>query len=79
MTDTTSYALPLMTVPRAHAKTITIALRNHALTLPDDHADGWVLFGLTLLTLPATIYSLMQIWGHVSSGALDHAIRAFLP
>ena len=79
MTDTTSYALPLMTVPRAHAKTITTPRRNHALTIPEDHADGRVLFGLTLLTLPAVFYSLTQMWSLVSSGALDDAVRIFLP
>ena len=79
MTDTTSYALPLMTVPRAHAKTITALHYDHVLTLPDDRSGGWLLFGLSLLTIPATLYSLTQMWSLISSGSLDHAIRAFVP
>ena len=79
MTDTTSYALPLMTVPRAHTKTITTSRRDHAMTLPEDHSEGRVLLGLTLLTLLTTLYSLAQTWSLNAGSALDHAVRAFLP
>ena len=79
MTDTTSYALPLMTVPRAHAKTITTPRHDHAMILPEDRSEGRVLFGLTLLTLLTTIYSLAQTWSLNAGSTLDHAIRAFLP
>ena len=48
-------------------------------TTPDAGAGNGILFGLAALTVPAVIYSLVQLAGLVGGGTLDHAVRAFLP
>ena len=94
MTETYPYALPLMNVPRATSKNLSnlhssplarpdaprpVRASTLAPSLPDSPADGQILLGLGALLIPVVAYSLLQTGNLISSGALDHAIRAFLP
>ena len=38
-----------------------------------------MLLGMMAATIPAAVYSLVQVWHLVGSGTLHHAIQAFVP
>ncbi len=52
-------------------------------TLPlvpaEDRVTQGMLLGLIAVTIPAAVYSLVQVWNLVGSGTLQHAVQAFVP
>ncbi len=52
-------------------------------TLPlipaEDRVSQGMLLGLIAVTIPAAVYSLVQVWNLVGSGTLHHAVQAFIP
>ena len=49
------------------------------LSLPTEHVSDGILAGLTVLMVPAMVYSFVQLWSLLAGGSLNHAVRAFLP
>ena len=47
--------------------------------LPTEHVSDGILAGLAVLTVPALVYSFVQLWSLLAGGALNQAVRAFLP
>ncbi len=95
MTSLDSSVLPAASAKRANSDTIyrdtPLAVRTPGTTVrplrsslfapvqQDERASDGILIGLAALTLPAVVYSFVQLWSLLAGGSLQHAIRAFLP
>ena len=94
MTEIDSYAPRALSPQRAQNPTIyrdtllafqirqnTRPLRSSVRSLmqPSEWASDGILLGLAAMMVPVVVYSITQMMTLAAGGALDNAIRAFLP
>ena len=94
MTELDSHAPRAMSAPRAQTPTIyrdtllpiparpdTRPLRSsvRSLVQPNEWVSDGILLGMAAMLAPVVVYTISQMLSLAAGGALDNAIRAFLP